>query len=143
MPDALTNEITGRRVLVFGTNEDHILISADGDGLARSRYGLTTNQCFLGKMGTNIFYWETGKPNIVYYRTKEEKQAAHYFKLPKAVFEIEGVTKAMSTNKDVGFCTLRGSNWFQRQAQFWLGSDEPISFIEVEFKKAKQVKSGK
>jgi hypothetical protein len=143
LPDALTNEITGRRVLVFGTNEDHILISADGYGLARSRYGLTTNQWFVGKVRSNIFYWETGKPNIVYYRTKEEKRATHYFKLPKSVSEIEGVTKAMRANKDVGFCTIRESNWFQRQGQFWLGSAGPDSFVEVEFKKAKQVKSGK
>ena len=77
------NNIIGlpRETRVFSTNG---LLSHDVDTLARAKYGLGTNQWFLGKIGTNIFYTETGRPNVVwYFRTAREKFAVNYFKLPK------------------------------------------------------------
>ena len=62
-----------RNTQVFSTITEDLLISDDVYGLARSRYGLTTNQLFLGKIGTNIFYWETRNPHAVYYRCPGNK----------------------------------------------------------------------
>jgi len=125
-----------RETKVFSTNAESVLISRDVDVLARARYGLTTNQWFLGKLGTNVFYLETGKPNIVFYRNAEEKQAAKYFKLPKAVDLIFGVTKAMSPNKDVGIFAVRKLSWYV----FSLTSNEAV-FIELSFGDAKDEKT--
>lgn len=132
----------GRETQVFSTNEEHILVSDDVYDLARVRYGLTTNQWFLGKVGTNIYYWETGKPNIVYYRATEETQATYYFKLPKADNEIFGVKKALSSNKDVGFCVDRTLSWFEVIKNFGTAAGQP-AFIEFSLKNGKQVKRNK
>ena len=115
------------------TNVDSIMVSKDVYALARSRYGLTTNQLFLGKIGTNIFYWETRVPTKVYYRTTEEKQAMNYFNLPKGVVDVDGVTKALSTNMDVGFFATRKSGWLDVAPYHF-------TFIEVSFKNAKHLK---
>jgi hypothetical protein len=128
-----------RETKIFTTNLDSILVSGDVDALARARYGLTTEQWFLGRLGTNIYYWETGKPNIVYYRAAEERQAANYFKLLKADFQIFGVTKAMSTNKDVGMFVDRKLSWYEMH----MNSLAQPMFVEFAFKDAKQVKSTK
>jgi hypothetical protein len=135
-----TNRFFGRETHVFSTNADCILVSEDVYALARARYGLATNEWFLGKIGTNIYYWETRKPTIVYYRTAEEKQTANYFKLPKADDEIFGVKKALSTNKDVGFFVDRKLGWFEIMKNFGTASGQP-AFIEFSFKNAKQLKS--
>lgn len=128
-----------RETKVFSTNTADILISRDVDALARDRYGLTTNQWFLGKVGLNIYYSETGKPNIVFYRAAEEKQTAKYFKLPKADNLIFGVTKAMSPNKDIGIFAVRTLSWYELH----MNSNAQAMFIELSFKDAKQVKSTK
>jgi hypothetical protein len=138
----VTNRFFGRETHVFSTNADCILVSEDVYALARARYGLTTNQWFLGKIGTNIYYWETPKPNIVYYRTAEKRQAANYFKLPKADNEIYGVKKAVSTNKDIGFCVDRTRSWLEIMENFGTAVGQP-AFIEFSFKNAKRVKSAK
>jgi len=117
---------------VFYANGDNILVSDDVYALARSRYGLTTNQLFLGRIGTNIFYWETRNPTRVYYHTDEKTQPTNYFKLPKGIIDIDGVTKAIK--KDVGFVVLRKSKGFFHY------SPNEFAFIEVSFKDAKQVK---
>jgi hypothetical protein len=128
-----------RETQAFSTNVDSILISRDVDALARARYGLTTNQWFLGKIGTNIYYWETRKPSIVYYRNTEEKQAAKYFKLPNGEYQIDGVTKAMSPNKDVGMFGARTLSWYELH----MNSSAQAVFVEFSFKDAKYVKSTK
>jgi hypothetical protein len=125
-----------RETKVFSTNGESVLISRDVDALARARYGLTTNQWFLGRLGINIFYLETGKQNIVFYRNAEEKQAAKYFKLPKADDLILGVTKAMSPSKDVGIFAARTLSWHE----WHMNSNAQAMFIEFSFKDAKQVK---
>ncbi len=123
-----------RKTKVFSTNADNIFVSDDVYALARSRYGLTTNQLFLGKIGTNIFYWETQNSSMVYYRAAEGAQTANYFKLSKRVIDIDGVTKSVSTNMDVGFFTFsKSTGWFHY-------SPYTGEFIEVSFKNAKQMK---
>jgi hypothetical protein len=126
-----------RKTQVFSTNQDNILISHDVYSLACSRYGLATNQLFLGKIGTNIFYWETQKSTIVYYRTAEGAHTTNYFKLPKRVIDIHGVTKSVSTNMNVGFSTFsKSTGWFHY-------SPYTFEFIEVSLKNGKQVGSTK
>jgi len=124
-----------RKTRVFCTKVDGLLVFEDVYALAHSRYGLKTNQLFLGKIRTNVFYWETQDPSKVYYRGAEEKQALNYFKLPKAVFDLYGVTKAVNTNKDVGIWTGRRSpGWFN-----WICPNEDAVF-EVSLKNAKHLK---
>lgn len=124
---------TPRETKVFSTSTDSILISRNVDSLARGRYGLMTNQWFLGKLGTNVFYLETGKPNIVCFRNAEVKQAAKYFKLPKSDDLIFGVTKAMSPNKDVGIFAVRRLSWYELS----MNSNARAIFIELSFDDAK------
>jgi hypothetical protein len=122
---------------VFSTNADGIfLMSEDAYALARSRYSLATNEVFLGKIGPNIFYWETRDATRVYFRTSEAKSVS-YFKLPKAVDQLFGVKLALSTNMDVGFCTvMRSSRWL---GVFTVAPFHP-AFVEVSFKDAKLLK---
>jgi hypothetical protein len=66
-----------RHTCVFSiniANGEIILVSRDVYALARSRYGLTTNQLFLGKIGTNIFYFENRDVRKVYYHTTESRR---------------------------------------------------------------------
>ena len=139
--DGKTYSYWPRKTQVFSTNEDDILVSKDVYALARSRYGLTTNQLFLGKVGTNIFYWETRDSTKVYYRTAEEKQAARYFKLPKSVLDLYGATKPVLTNKDVGIwvCRKHTRAWVLFQLMPTTAGYEDAVF-ELSFKNAKQVK---
>jgi hypothetical protein len=126
-----------RVTAVFSTNTERILISDDVYTMARLRYGLTTNQLFLGKFGTNIFFWETQNATMVYYQTAEGARTTNYFKLPKRVIDIYGVTKSVSTNMDVGFYTFsKSTGWFHF-------SSYTFEFIEVSFKNGKQVGSTK
>ncbi len=139
--DGKTYNYWPRKTQVFSTNGDDILISEDVYALARSRYGLATNQLFLGKIGTNIFYWETRDPTKVYYHTAEGNQAANYFKIQKGVIDIMGITKAVSKNKDVGIWVGRKSpHWAIYRLLYFIAPYEDAVF-EESFKDAKQVKS--
>lgn len=122
-----------RKTQVFSTNAESIVSSDDVYALARSRYNLTTNQLFLGRIGTNVFYWETREAAKVYYHAAEDPHATNYFKLPKGIIDICGVTKAVSANKDVGFELLRKS-----KGLFHYAPNEFVS-VEVSFKNAKQI----
>ena len=114
-------------------------MSEDVYALARVRYDLTTNQWFLGKIGTNIYYWEKGNPARVYFRTADEKQAVNYFELPKADDVIFGVKEAVSTNKDVGFCVDRTLSWYEVLKNLGTAAGQP-AFIEFSLKDAKHAK---
>jgi hypothetical protein len=129
-----------RKTCVFSintTNGEIILVSKNVYVLARSRYGLTTNQLFLGKIGTNIFYCANRDLRKVYYRTTAESQAAHYFKLPRNVIDLDGVTRAVeNTNKDVAVCGTVKAGWFD-----WFDpADAHGLSSEFSFKDAKHVK---
>jgi hypothetical protein len=123
-----------RKTQVFSTNADSILISDDVYAMARLRYGLTTNQLFLGKLGTNIFYWETQNPRKVFFRSVAEDKATNYFELPKGMIDLYGVTKPLKKTGDVGFSVLRWSKGFFHY------SPCEFTLIEVSYKNAKQVK---
>jgi hypothetical protein len=135
-------EFAPRETWVYSSSQDGRLsvVSHNVDALARARYGLATNQWFLGKIGTNIFYWETGKPKKIYFRTTEEKQTLNYFNLPRTDDMILGVKKAISTNNDIGFCVDHTLSWSDpRFSPFGPLSALP-EFIEVSFKDAKHLK---
>lgn len=133
------NNIMGlpRETLVFSTNG---LVSRNVDTLARARYGLGTNQWFLGKIGTNIFYNETGRPNVVYFRTAQEKFAVNYFKLPRVDDIIWGVKRALDADEDVGFCTDRSLHWYEGWKDYGWAPNALPSFVEFSLKDAKHRK---
>jgi hypothetical protein len=110
------------------------LISDDVYAMARLRHGLTTNQLFLGKLGTNIFYWETQNSRKVFFRSVAEDKAANFFELPKGMIDLYGVTKPLKKTGDVGFSVLRWSKGFFHY------SPCEFTLIEVSYKAAKQVK---
>lgn len=128
-----------RKTCVFSisiTNGEIILVSKDVYALACSRYGLTTNQLFLGKIGTNIFYCANRDLRRVYYRTIEESQATHYFKLPRNVVDLDGVTRVVeNTNKDVAVCGSVRAGWFLN-----FGAPYHPMSIEFSFKDANHLK---
>jgi hypothetical protein len=132
-PDYKTWEYWPRDTQLFSTNEDGLVVSNDVYTPARSRYGLTTNQLFLGRIGTNIFYWEQRDPRKVYYRGVVEMNATNCFELPKRVRDLYGVTKALHKNKDVGFMA------FGKSAGFFHYSPYDFDLIEFSFKSAKRV----
>jgi hypothetical protein len=115
---------------VFSINGDFLSVSDDLYALARHQYGLTTNQFFLGKIGTNVFYWEMGDPREAYYRPVTERKTASYFELPAGMIDLFGVTK--SVKKDVGFVVLKKSTGF------FSYSPNEFVFLEFWFKDAKQ-----
>jgi hypothetical protein len=122
-----------RKSQVFSTNADSILVSDDVYALARFRYGLTTNQSFLGRIGTNVFYWVIRDATKVYYHAAENAHATNYFTLPKRVIDIRGTTRAVDTNMDIGFDTVALSKgWFHY-------SPYTFEFVEVSFKNAKKL----
>jgi hypothetical protein len=82
------------QMYALASSTNGIVVSDDVYSLARSLYRLTTNQLFLGKLETNIYYWEIRDPKRIYYRTAWQTNAAHYFELPKGIIDIYGVTKA-------------------------------------------------
>jgi hypothetical protein len=134
-----TNDYGLRQTWVFSTsitNRENILVSRDVYSLARSRYGLATNQLFLGKIGTNIFYFENRDLWKIYYRSTKELQATHYFKLPRSVDDVDGVTMALNTNKDVAVCGSMKAGWFLN-----LGAPYHPMSIEFSFKDAKHVRN--
>jgi hypothetical protein len=126
-----------RETRVFSTNG---LLSSNVDTLARAKYGLGTNQWFLGKVGPNIFYTETGKRNVVYFRTTQEKFAANYFKLPGVDDIIWGVKKALGADNDVGFCIDRGLHWYEGWKYYGWAPNALPSFVEFSLKDAKHRK---
>ena len=131
-----------RETRVFSLSQDSRIsvVSHNVDALARARYGLATNQWFLGKIGTNIFYWETGKPKKIYFRTTEEKQALNYFKLPRVDDMIWGAKRAISTNEDIGFCVDHILTWSDPRFSPLGPLSALPEFIEVSFKDAKHLK---
>ncbi len=131
-----------RKTLVFSTHSDGVPMSSDVYALARARYGLTTNQWFLGEIGTNIFYWKTGNLGRVYLRSTGNEQAIYYFDLPRAVDEIYGVKKAVSFNKEFGFCVLRKLGWFEVLENCGTAQAQP-TFLEYSSKDAKRLKSAR
>lgn len=125
-----------RITTVFSTNIECILISHDVYAMARLRYALTTNQLFLGRIGTNIFYWEPQNATQVYYRGVVERNAKNYFKLPKRVLDLYGVTKAISKNKEIGVVVFEKSPGFINWYPYTFG------LVELSFKDTKRVKGG-
>ena len=121
---------------IFFLKGDSIETSDDVFVLARSRYGLRTNQLFLGEVGTNIFYWEARDARKVYYRGAREECAKNYLMLPKATLYICGVMRSVSSNKDVGFRAITKSSGF-----FHFTAPYEDAFIEASFKDAKPVKN--
>jgi len=115
---------------MFTINGDSLSVSDDVYALARHQHGLTTNQYFLGMIGTDVFYWEMGDPRKAYCRPAGEKQAAIYFELPKSMIDLFGVTKGVK--KDVGFVVLKKSTGF------FLYSPNEFVFLEFSFKDAKR-----
>jgi len=122
-----------RVTTVFCINAEGILVSHDVYALARLRYGLTTNQLFLGKLGTNILYWQTQNPRKVFFRSVVGDRATNYFQLPKGIIDLYGVTKPLKKTGDVGLLVLRWSKGFLHY------SPCEFALIEVSYKKAKQV----
>jgi hypothetical protein len=121
---------------VFFINGDDIAVSNNVFALARARYSLATNQLFLGRIGTNVYYWETQDPRKVLYRAAAGERATNYFELPKGIMDIFGVTQGVKEKDNVGFAVLRKSKGFSY-------SPNEFTFIEVSFKTAKQVKDNK
>jgi len=119
---------------IFSINGDGVAVSNDAYALAHTRYGLTTNQLFLGKIGTNIFYWETQDSRRVFYCSTAEASVTHFFELPKGVLDIRGVTQGVKERGNIGIMALRESKGLFHY------SPAEFAFIEVSFKDSKQVK---
>jgi hypothetical protein len=135
-PDGKIWNYWPRKTRVFSTNAESIWVSDNVYALACSRYGLTTNQLYLGKIGTNIYYWETRNPAKVYYRGVVHAGATNYLELPKRVVDLLGVTKAIHKGKDIGFMA------FEQSPGFFHYSPYTYDLIEVSFKDSKR-ESGK
>jgi hypothetical protein len=118
---------------IFSINGDGVVVSNDVYALARAHYGLATNQLFLGKIGTNIFYWETQDSRRVFYHPAAGDGTTNYFEFPKGVLDIMGVTQGVKEKDNIGFTVLRKSKGFSY-------SPNEFTFIEVSYKNAKQIK---
>lgn len=120
---------------VLSISDNGIVMSSDVDALARARYGLATNQMFLGKIGMNIYYFEPSALRRVYFRAVGARNGTYYFELPRGVTQVFGATRAASANKDVGF-------WGVRKTRIHFLPPSPVDgfFLEMSFKDAKEPK---
>ena len=118
---------------LFSMNGSNIVVSDAVYGSARARYGLATNQLFLGSFEMNVFYWVTNDPLKVYFRAPEEGAGVGCFLLPKGIIDIYGGAMAAHTGKDVGFMVLR------RTPGIFTLSPNEFDFLEFSFKDAKRV----
>ena len=134
-PDGKTYHYWPRKTQVFSTNENAILISTDVYRLAHARYGLKTNELFLGKIGTNIFYWKPPDTMKVFYRDTNESGAIKFFKLPKHIRDIFGITSALISKKDVAICVSRRTSGL-----VVVSSPYEDAVFEFSFRDAKPVK---
>jgi hypothetical protein len=123
-----------RKTQVFSTDGNDILISTDVYALARSRYGLRADELFLGKIGTNVFYWKPPDTTKVFYRDASRSGAVKYFKLPKHVRDISGITSAVISEKDVAICVSR-----KTPGLMVISSPYEGAVFEFSFTDAKQV----
>jgi hypothetical protein len=135
--DFKTWEYWPRKTQVCSTNADGISVSSDLYELARKRFDLTTNQLFLGKIGTNVFYWETQNPRRAFFRPVSGPGTAHYFEFSKGVIDIFGVTQGIKDKQSVGFMVFRKSKGF------WHYSPYEQAFVEFSFKNAKPERASK
>lgn len=122
---------------LFSMHGDHLIVTKDVYSLACSRYGLSTNQLFLGTLGTNIYYWAAQDPRKVFFRPVGEVNATNFFELPKGMIDLMGVTRGVKDSENVGFVVL------QKSKGFFHYSPNEFSFIEVSFKNVKHLKSDK
>ena len=120
-----------------------VLFSLDGTSLsqrndlyeeARKLYGLTTKQLFLGKIGSNIYYWQRPDARKVFCRSTSDAKAVRYWELPKGVEDVFGVAK--SAKKDVLIEVFRRSTGFFHVAPF------EFSYIDLSLSKSKPANDG-
>jgi hypothetical protein len=93
----------------------------------------------LGKIGTNIYYWEMPDTTKVYYRPIEKKYADKFFKLSRNVIDLYGVTMPLRTNMDVAVWTHRKTPYY---AIHFLFPPAPYqdAIFEFQFRDAKPVR---
>jgi hypothetical protein len=133
--DFKTWEYWPRMTQVYSTNAEGISVSNDLYEWARKRFELTTNQLFLGKIGTNVFYWETQDPRKVFIRSSSGQGATNYFALSKGVIDIFGVTQGIEKKQNVGFMVFRKSK------VFWSYAPYEQAFVEFSLKNTKRVRA--
>jgi hypothetical protein len=120
-----------RSTQIFSIQNGKMVVSEDVDSLARARYGLTTNQIFLGRVATNIYFWIPPDGRRVYFRDEGARTSGDYFLLPKGVEDVFGATRAASTNRAVAFWGLKKQRALQSPVDYF--------FIEASVEDAKRV----
>jgi hypothetical protein len=118
---------------VFYIQDGELGVTNDVYSLARIRYGLSANQFFLGKIGSNIYFREGLDFRKVFFRAVGGGVATNYFELPSGVIDIMGVTRGIKDRGNVGFELRRKSAGF-------IHFSDGFSFIEFPFAQAKHLK---
>lgn len=122
---------------VFCIKGGELGVTNDVYSLARTCYGLSTNQFFLGKIGANVYFREGQDFRKVYFRAVREGITTNYFELPSGVIDVMGATRGIGGIKDrdnnVGFEVRRKSTGF-------IHFSPEFSFIEFPFTQAKHLK---
>jgi hypothetical protein len=120
-----------------------VLFSLDGASLsqsndlyeeARKLYGLTPKQLFLGKIGSNIYYWQWPNARKIFYQSTSDAKAVRYLELPKGVEDVFGVAK--SVKKDVFIEVFRRSTGFFHLTPF------EFSYIDLSLSKSRPTNDG-
>lgn len=107
--------------------------------VARAKYHLNNDEIFLGFIDNRVFFCKNLlKPAKVFWR-EQGSQKEYYYRLPKSVVNIYGVTKALQHDKDVGFVAFRHV-WRWPWDSLFLAPYED-DFVEMSLSSGKLVRS--
>jgi hypothetical protein len=122
---------------------NNLTIFTNVQQLARAKYHLNNDEIFLGFLDNKIFFCKNGSgPTKVFWR-EQGSPGEYYYRMPKAVRDVFGVTKAFAPDKDVGFVVLRPTQLVWPPWDNWFLPPYHDDFIEISLLKGKLVQNTK
>lgn len=85
-----------RPTRMYSLIDGRVIVTSDAYASARRRYELESNQLFLGKIDSKIFFWDARKPTQIYFRGIASNDPVGSVDLPRNVIDVMGVTKSVS-----------------------------------------------
>jgi hypothetical protein len=100
---------------------------------AAAKYHLNQGDIFLGCINSRVFFCKNRFHPAVVFCRDEDNQHEFYFKMPRKVVDIFGVTRGVQN--DFGFVVLQGATWHLHPSPY------EKQFIELSFSNAKPMAS--
>jgi hypothetical protein len=75
--------------------------------MARIKYHLSNDEIFLGFLDDRVFFCKNGFRSSKVFWREQGSQKEYYYRMPRAVLDLYGVTKALHQHKDVSIVVFR------------------------------------